>query len=105
MKKHKNLIRLIVITAALVACGVIAFKYMRTHKNIEKVYQSDQIKDANFDQIQQDKSLQQAPVDITDEVEIQKREGSCLPINSKCSSSSEPCCKPLSCNSGYCLGT
>jgi len=42
MKNHKHLIRLIIITAALIACGVFAFKYMRTYNNLSEMYHSKQ---------------------------------------------------------------
>lgn len=45
MKNHKKLIRLIIITATLMAIGVFAFKYMQTYKNLEQVYQNHAMQD------------------------------------------------------------
>ncbi len=109
MKNHKHLIQLIILTAALVACGAFAFKYLRTYKNIDGAHQSEQLQDTSLDRVEKE-DLEQSPVDVSDEVVIQKenpnaQQGYCLPLNSKCSSSTKYCCRPMICsNSGYCSG-
>jgi len=51
MKNHKNLIRLIIATAALVAVGVFAFKYLRTY-NLSELYHHKQAQVEVIDQLQ-----------------------------------------------------
>jgi len=68
MKKHTKLIRLIVVTAALVALGVVAFKYMRTYNHIEKGYQNKQV----TNQIDEAPIVSKNSVATDEDVQIQK---------------------------------
>ncbi len=101
MKNHKHLIRLIILTAALVACGAFAFKYLRTYKNIDRAYQGEQV---------QDTREEQSSADVSDVV-IQRARSSassaaatsttCV-VSGSCSSTMK-CCSPNICSGGVCL--
>jgi hypothetical protein len=103
MKNHKNLIRLIIVTAALVAIGVFAFKYMRTYDSLSERYQTQQVQVEQADQAQDD-ILQGNNSDASDDVVIQKRAASsssaatssCAGPNAACSSTTK-CCSGTVC--------
>jgi len=104
MKNHKNLIRLIIATAALVAVGVFAFKYLRTY-NLSELYHHKHAQVEVIDQLQKNEALQQNNTDLNDNVVIQKASPGeyCTLPTYACSSSSKPCCFPSQCSGGFCI--
>jgi len=104
MKNYKQLIRLIIITAALVACGVFACKFMRTQKNTQLAHQIEQLNDTSLNQVHNE-NLQQDSQRADDNVIIQKSSSANSSTNSSsksCIQSGFPCSSTVPCCSKVC---